>query len=287
MKYLRVIGIIILISLTVLLILIHFLGYYVNGNERYTKSFFSEEGVDYQHVMTNYKDRPVKSIFTGNKNSNQLICFIHGAPGSWNAFKTFQVNNELRQKSQIISVDRFGYGGSDYGHAEKDIEFQSLALIDHLKQFDFDSLILVGHSYGGPIAANMAAINPEKVKSVFMIAPVINPDTEKEFWFNNILKLPLIRFFLPAYVNVSVYEKLTHAESLQRIKAVWSQIKVPVIHWHCSDDWIAPAEGNIDFSKEYINEDILELEVWDGNGHLIPFNNVPKVLSKLNLLLDE
>ena len=281
------IGAIFLISLTILLILIHVSAGFVNGSERYTVKTFKKANIDHRLINSEFNGRQLQSIYTGNTESQTLVCFIHGAPGAWNAFKSYLIDSDLLDRSQMISIDRFGYGGSDYGHAELDIAIQARAIKEHLEQLRFDSLVLVGHSYGGPIAAKYAVDFPEKVKHVFMLAPVINPETEKEFWFNNVLSMKLFKIILPAYVNVSVTEKLNHANSLRKISGDWSRLETPTTHWHCSDDWIAPSPGNVEFSKTNIPPELLDLNVWNGAGHLIPFNQFAKVKSKILEIIED
>ena len=276
-----------LISLTILLIIIHALSGFVNGSVSYTEKAFKKSNVDHLVNYTQFGDRQIRSVSTGDPNSKTLVCFIHGAPGAWNAFKSYMVDPDILEECMMVSVDRFGYGASEYGKPEFDISTQSKAIKSHLSYFEFDTLLLIGHSYGGPIAAKIAIDFPDKVKHVFMISPVIDPESEKHFWFNNIFALSPIKMILPKYVNVSVEEKLNHEESLRQLKGDWVNINVPVTHWHCSDDWIAPAKGNVDFSKRYIAAAKLNIELWEGDGHLIPFNQFEKVKTKLLQLLAE
>ena len=45
------------------------------------------------------------------------LLFVHGTPGSWDAFKAYLKNKELLQYYRIISIDRPGFGYSDFGNA--------------------------------------------------------------------------------------------------------------------------------------------------------------------------
>ncbi len=242
-----------------------------------TKAIFLEKEISYKEQFHAISDGKIRSVSTGNIKSKRLICFLHGAPGAWNAFSEYLEDKSLRSAAQLVAIDRIGYGSSNYGEVENDIQAHTEGLHTVLNAFDFDSLYLIGHSFGGPIAGNYAANFPEKLVSVLMIAPVINPYEEKEFWFNHILKQKFISWMLPAYVNVSVQEKLNHASALEKIESSWDMIKTPIIHMHCKDDWIAPARPNLDFSEKHISKDFLKIMAWEGDGHLIPFNNFEKV----------
>jgi pimeloyl-ACP methyl ester carboxylesterase len=50
-------------------------------------------------------------IETGNAQAQ--LCFIHGSPGSWNAFK--YSGHFIAEKYRMIAIDRPGFGYSDFG----------------------------------------------------------------------------------------------------------------------------------------------------------------------------
>ena len=257
--------------------MLHIFAGKVNGSPKENAKYFNTLSVEFEEKYAQFGERSIRYILSGDSSAKNVIVFVHGAPGSWNAFQEYMADSSLRSAAQLISIDRLGYGYSDYGQVEHNIDIHAQALNAVLSQNSFDSVVLVGHSYGGPIVANYAVEYPEKVKSILMIAPVIAPEAEREFWFNHILKLKLIRFLLPDYINVSVQEKLHHADALKEIEHTWRKLQAPIIHMHCDDDWIAPAAGNLEFSSQNIPKEYLTIETWEGAGHLIPFNSFDKV----------
>ncbi|RTY82386.1 alpha/beta hydrolase [Flavobacterium sp. ZB4P23] len=46
------------------------------------------------------------------------LFFIHGSPGSWNAFKEYFQDALLLKKYRMIAIDLSGFGFSDFGDAE-------------------------------------------------------------------------------------------------------------------------------------------------------------------------
>ena len=88
-------------------------------------------------------------------------------------------------------------------------------------------MILVGHSYGGPIAAYTSLKMP-KVKSVLMLAPAIDSASEKVFKIAHVAKWKLTKWMVPAAFRVAGDEKFAHIEELQKLKNIWKEIKVPV-----------------------------------------------------------
>src|SRR5665213_2489809 len=47
----------------------------------------------------------------------RTIVFVHGSPGSWDAFSPYLQDSTLRTRFRMISIDRPGFGYSDYGTA--------------------------------------------------------------------------------------------------------------------------------------------------------------------------
>src|SRR5437763_10015153 len=43
-----------------------------------------------------------------------LLIFIHGSPGSWEVFKDYLRDSDLLRQYNMISIDRTGFGFSDY-----------------------------------------------------------------------------------------------------------------------------------------------------------------------------
>jgi len=91
----------------------------------------NEMRVDDKTATENFKkDGIVLSIHNEKINGNSLhyvstgsdtlpvLVFVHGSPGSWNAFENYLKDSELLRRFYIISIDRPGFGYSDYGDAQ-------------------------------------------------------------------------------------------------------------------------------------------------------------------------
>ena len=108
------------------------------------------------------------------------IVFVHRSPGSWNAFSKYMKDKELLDKYRMVSIDRPGFGNSDFGKAEP-LEEQS-ALISPLFN-DWKNgkpIYLVGHSLGGPLIIQLYADNPGLVDGLVLLAASVDPAEEKK-----------------------------------------------------------------------------------------------------------
>lgn len=274
--------------LALVLLIVGFLYYIeptINGSEKHAKKIFEEVGFNYSSAYTSIGVDSLHSIISGNDSAQTLILFFHGAPGSWADFSSFLSDSVLHKTTLMISMDRFGYGTSRYGHIEKSIPRQVEAAHEIIKQYPRHKIILVGYSYGGPIAASYAARYPDQIKALLLLAPVIHPDKEKLFWFNKVIEINMIRYLLPAYISAANDEKLSHAKALNEIRDDWNHIQIPVVHLHCTDDWIAPFKDNTDWSKDHIDISLLINIQWKGDNHFLPNHIGKRIKPILNELV--
>nr|WP_269809068.1 alpha/beta fold hydrolase [Enterovibrio nigricans] len=103
----------------------------------------------------------------GNNKSDVRVIFIHGSPGSKEAYDDY-LKHEALQQAELISVDRLGFGESRTP-VETSIRRQAMAIVPLIENGD-KRTYLVGHSLGGPIALQAALIVPDKVSGLLLIA---------------------------------------------------------------------------------------------------------------------
>jgi pimeloyl-ACP methyl ester carboxylesterase len=198
-----------------------------------------------------------------------LLLLIHGAPGSWYGYMKQLEDSVLNSKFHIVSVDRAGYGKSGFGRAITSIKMQA-ELIEPLlaKYAKKCKAIVVGRSFGAPVAAKLVADNNDKVKSLILIGADMDPEKEKFWWFSRLGRTKLIKFFLPKEFNVATDEKYSRVEELENLKPDLSKIKVPVSVLFGKEDWIVDT-SNAHFIKKYLNNTFLRLKMLDNTGHLV------------------
>ncbi|MEL7148839.1 MAG: alpha/beta hydrolase, partial [Bacteroidota bacterium] len=81
------------------------------------------EGIDGKPELVDVEVRGRRINYAFQDNGQPLtVVFIHGAPGSWSAFVDFMKADSLRDVVNILSVDRPGYGYSDFGDAMISLE---------------------------------------------------------------------------------------------------------------------------------------------------------------------
>ena len=84
---------------------------------------FNKDGVALKTATVKTGHGNVHYAKTGNDTLPTII-FVHGSPGSWDAFAQYMKDKDLLRKYRMISIDRPGFGYSDFGEAQH-IEEQS------------------------------------------------------------------------------------------------------------------------------------------------------------------
>jgi pimeloyl-ACP methyl ester carboxylesterase len=194
---------------------------------------------------------------TFGSDSLQPILFIHGAPGRWEGFRKQLDDTSLHHKYHLLAPDRPGYGFSYYKrkHRKVSIEKQADLLSKVLEINKSDKrAIIVSRSYGAPIGAYMVAQNPEKYEKLIMMAPAIDPDSEKFFKFSKYGKWPIIRWLIPNRFVTATDEKYDHIEELRRIEHIWNRISISTVVMYGGKDWVVTPE-NFEYAKRKMGND--------------------------------
>lgn len=214
------------------------------------------------------------------------VIFIHGTPGSLDAFLNFLRDKDLQKKIRMVSVDRPGWGYSNFGKAVTDLDKQAAMLKFLLDEYGHKKPpVLVGHSYGGTLAVKLAMKYPGKVGGLLLIGAAVDPGHEKHFKISGILHIPLIKNFVPTAWKEAGIEKDTHIAELEKMRTDWVKVTAPVIILHGKKDDLVPVENAFYCDSMLIHAN-KKLVIKDKLGHLIPFTRPQIVKAELYRILD-
>lgn len=176
---------------------------------------------------------------TGN-DSLPSIVFVHGTPGSWSAFQNYLMDSVLLRKYRLISIDRPGFGHSDFGNAMS-LSQQSVVISTFLKAItNGKPVFLVGHSLGGPMVCRLAIDNSAMVSALVILAGSQDPAAEKpEKWRPLLFKTPL-NYLIPGSWRPSNEELWYLKKDLLNLKPELSKIACPVYLLHGTKDILVP-----------------------------------------------
>jgi len=211
-----------------------------------------------------------------------MVVFVHGSPGSWNAYINYFKDTALSHHACLISVDRPGYGESNLGSPMPSLQEQAALIAPILKTSkNARKPILVGHSMGGPIIARMAMDYPGMVGGLIFIAPSIDPGMEKKEYYRHLLKTGIIQAILPPDLNVSNRELMPLKNELEKMLPYWQNIKVPCTIIHGTKDMLVPYGNVAFFEKHLINAPKKEVITLENVNHFIPWTHYNTVKGKI------
>lgn len=221
---------------------------------------------------------------TGNDTFPTLF-FVHGSPGSWDAFSVYLKDKDLLAKYRMVSVDRPGFGYSEFGNA-KNLDEQSKLISPLLKILNNKKPIYaVGHSLGGPMAVKLDADNPGLFSGMVLLAASVDPAAENpEKWRPILYKTPL-KYFIPGAFRPSNEELWYLKKDLKDLAHDFSKVTCPVWIIHGDKDKFVPV-SNADYAnKMLVNAKSVEIKILKGAPHFIPwepwYKDVKEVLMRL------
>ncbi|MGB5005851.1 MAG: alpha/beta hydrolase [Ferruginibacter sp.] len=244
------------------------------------KAEFDKLGLSISFHYTTVDDITLHYTKSGS-DTNPTLFFVHGSPGSWDAFKMYMKDTILLQHFRIISIDRPGFGYSDFGRARNLAEQAKMinAIIE--KEDNKKPVHLIGHSIGAPVIVQMAQDQPNTFASLTLLSGYISPAHEpKEYWRYLFMHTPL-SLLMPGAFRPSNNEIIYFKKELYRIDSGYEKLKLPVTFIHGeADNWV-PVK-NVDYGKnKLVNNPAVQVHIIPGAGHFIPWENYDIIQSHL------
>jgi len=239
---------------------------------------FTKKGI---HCVIRYSPQGIRYVESGLISGDTAVLYIHGAPGSCDAFFTYMQDSTMDRQYLQLSLDRKGYGYSDYGYSETSIVNQANLIQPILAQYPDKKWILVAHSFGCAIAAVLAVQNKTIVKKIVLLGAAADPTFEKMVSWARVSDTKLVRMISGTDIAVATDEKLSHQAELIKIEPYWSEIECEVVIMHGTRDNLVPYE-NVAYLKQRIKPELFKLHSYEGEGHVFVFMK-PELLK--NVLL--
>jgi len=120
------------------------------------------------------------------------LVFIHGASGNL-LDQTGAFLRPLQGRAEMLFVDRPGHGYSERGGPENAIPSgQAAAIALLMEKRGIEKAIIVGHSFGGAIAAAFGVHHPEKTAGLLFLAPATHPWPGGIDWYYHVATAPVL-----------------------------------------------------------------------------------------------
>ena len=273
---------IILIPLLVILGIRVYGGMKMRKSDKEIETYFSSLHINYVIDTLTIRKRNITYIkTTDGKKHRDAILFVHGSPGSVDAFLDYLADTTLLSRADLISYDRPGFGHSNFGWTETSLSGQSNILADIMKSLKYKRYWLVGHSYGGPINVETAMRHPANIAGLAIIAGSISPELEPPAGWRKWIDIPLLKDLWPVSLRVSNEELMPLKHDLIMIEDDWDRIHVPVSLIQGTKDVLVPFQ-NLEYAKEKLTQsDTVRTLIFEGENHFIPWTKKPEIVNEL------
>lgn len=278
-KFLKILSIFFFVVLTTLYFLFSY--YTKPKSDKYILEKFEKVVFQPKIEHLKFKDFKYRKVSIKVKDSLPTMVFVHGTIGSYIDFIEYMKDSSLLTKTNFISYDRVGYNYKDKNEVQESIAFERDMLQNITKNLNKNNTIVVGYSYGGPIAL----ADNTKYKKVILLAPAVYSKVEPMPWLINLYKWKLTRWLVPDIWKQASKEKLSHRKDLQKFEKHWTNNPNEIISIHGNDDAIVPYENSM-YLKEQFSKDRFTLVTLPNTGHGLVWSNFEKIKKEFLKNLD-
>src|SRR5258707_3406499 len=278
-KRVRRILCIIAVALMVLpILLLHFFSFLFSLHNRSLRAFSSRMVAD----SSGHRVRLYERLEPG---AEWNIIFIHGTPATAAIF-----GEQFRHPfscANLAALDRPGFGASGPDHRRPSLEDQANAIGALLTNEMTRKTILVGHSYGAPVALLAALKFTNEVAGVVLIGGSVDPAQERTYSIQRFADWPLVSWLVPRSLRQCNRELLTLRGDLVRLQAQLSKIAVPVVMLQGGKDRQVPV-SNVDYMRAQLaiagKSNLFEQLVVPDYNHFIPWEHPDAVEAAIRIV---
>jgi pimeloyl-ACP methyl ester carboxylesterase len=237
---------------------------------------FKKDGVSLKTKTIRVGDHNLHFASTGSDTLPSIV-FIHGSPGSWSAFDRYMKDKELLSHFRMISIDRPGFGDSDFGKAEH-LEVQSKVISKLFAEWENGKPVyLVGHSLGGPLLIQLNADNPGKFAGLVLVAASVDPKEEpKELW-RHVADVPIIRLLVPGAFRPSNRELKYFKKDIYKLEDKYDSVRCNVFIIHGTKDQFVPYENVAYAERKLVNAASVQTTTIAEANHFIPWSKYEEI----------
>jgi pimeloyl-ACP methyl ester carboxylesterase len=140
------------------------------------------------------------------------VVFIHGASANLND-QMVPLRPLLEGRAEMLFLDRPGHGWSGRGKGHEEQAEQATLIAGLMDRLRIEEAIIVGHSFGGSVAAAFALAYPERTKGLLFLSPATHPwPGGKTSWYYHLTVVPVLgRLFSETIAGPAGATRLTPA----------------------------------------------------------------------------
>jgi len=249
--------------------------------------YFDKKGIALEADQYEWGERMMNYLKIAHPSDTAPVAlYVHGSPGSSKDFFNTMLDSGIRSKFELLTVDRPGFGYSGFGKGESTLEAQASSIKPLLDLYKGRKVILIGHSYGGPVVCKMAMLYPDQISGIMIVAGSIDPELEPEEKWRPTLDKNWIRWAIPKVMVSSNQEIMALKNELEIMEQDWDSVTCATLVLQGLKDKLVPP-GNADYAEKNITKSrFLKIYRLEGINHFIPFNYEYYIINALNEMLE-
>lgn len=207
------------------------------------------------------------------------VVILTGTP-SWSEYWAPTIAG-LPESRELIVADRPGFRTSEPEEAVRDLAKQADALAPMLEAREGQRVLLIGQSFGAPVAALMAARHPDQVDAIVLVSAYFGdrgPTARRLYGAGR-----LFQGVLPRDFRNSVAEMSAQAEQLPAAWAALRSLDQPIVLIHGDADSFVPLEAGQRIASAYGHT----LVTVPGGDHFLNACCVPALLGAVEQAIAE
>lgn len=213
------------------------------------------------------------------------VVFLHGSPGVAEEWGSFLVDVPAGQYR--LAVDRPGFGETLPDAPVTSLGEQARAVRSLLGGPDDPKAVVVGYSYGGPVALRLAADYPERVGGVLLIGSAADPDQEEVHPLQLVAALDLFAQLLPQELHASNTELLALREELDLLAPELEDISADITIVQGAEDRLVMPENAFYLQDKLQENGPPRLVMIEQADHFLPWTHQDVLKQALDCLIAE
>jgi pyruvate dehydrogenase E2 component (dihydrolipoamide acetyltransferase) len=199
---------------------------------------------------------------------DDVIVLVHGFGGDKSSWQFVQ--EPVAEGRTVYAIDLPGHGTSDKDVGDGSLDTLARTLLGFLDGIDVSAAHLVGHSLGGAVVVAAAALAPERVRSLTLVAPAgfgSPPDIEYLRGFSRAVSRrdlkPLLShlFANDKFVTRQLVDDLLRYKRIDGVSTALDALLATLLH---GDEQAIHAMGLL------VATDVPAVVVWGGDDRILP-----------------